>query len=233
MDSIRKSFSHELEELEVDLISLASIVSDVITRSFTAYIERDVKLAGEIEELDDMIDGMEMAIENRCLLMLARQQPMASDLRRIASILKVATEVERIADLATKIARMAKGLAKCPPLKPDIDLSPMAEKVFKMYLQAFLAFSGRNTDLAAAIIESDDEIDEYNHAFYRQLITAMRSDSNIAETGVEVITVTQSLERIADHVTNICERTIYMKTGRQPKDEYHGVPPDPTLPDAG
>jgi phosphate transport system protein len=216
-EPIRKSFAHQLEDLEKDLTELWASVETTIEQAVKSLIDRDATLAGRIIAADDAIDEKELAIDGECMRLLALQQPMATDLRLIGSISKIVTDVERVADHATKVAEKAAILASKPPLKPYVDLPLMAEKVVEMLRRSREAFTKRDEHLARAVISLDDEIDFYNRKIFEELVGLMiQNPARISEM-THLLTVVHSIERIGDHVTNMCERIIYMITGTLPK----------------
>lgn len=216
-DTIRKSFAHQLDDLERELVTLGSTVQVVIEQSVKALLERDIALADRIIDGDDVIDAKEIEIDNECMRLLALQQPMATDLRLIGSISRIASDVERIADHATKIAEKAKILSVLPQVKPYVDLPKMAERVIEMFRLSLEAFSKRDEALARSVIDIDDEIDVYNHRIFEELVQLMSHDTGVVQNVTHLLTVVHSIERIGDHVTNVCERIIYMITGALPK----------------
>ncbi|MFA6449556.1 MAG: phosphate signaling complex protein PhoU [bacterium] len=216
-ENIRKSFAQEIEDLLHSVLEMGAMTEDLIKGSVKALIEQDVALADKVIAADEEIDHKEIEIEEKCLRLLALQQPMASDLRTIESVLKIITDVERLADHTTKISKKAKILAALPQLKPYVDLPKMAERVTEMFHLSLEAFVKKDAELARKVIDMDDAVDEYNSRIFKELVDFMIKDNNCISFVSHLMVVVQSLERIADHVTNICERIIYFTTGKLSK----------------
>jgi phosphate transport system protein len=223
MEELRKSFGHQIDDLKKALLEMGGAAEVLIENAVRALIEKDVKLAESVITGDDAIDHMEYDIESRCLKLLALQQPMAIDLRVISGALKIVTDIERLADHATKIAKQAIILAGMPQIKPYVDLPMMAGKVITMLKLSLDAFSKIDVGAAKSIIALDDEIDEYNRKIFTELVDFMIKDSKVVGQVSHLMSVVHSLERIADHVTNICERIIFVSTGVPPKADHSGT----------
>jgi phosphate transport system protein len=217
MDEMRKTFSHNLEDLQQSMLEMGALAEELIKESVKALITRDVALAEKVIAADDEIDRMEIDIENRCMRLLALQQPMAKDLRMIGGVLKIISDIERLSDHTTKISKKAIILSGLPQLKPYVDLPKMAERVIEMFKLSLDAFVKSDAESAKKVIDMDDAIDEYNHTIFAELVEYMRRDHESISYASHLMVVVQSLERIADHVTNICERIIYVSTGKLPK----------------
>ena len=217
MDDIRKTYSQELEHLQHSLLEMGAMAEELIKSSVKSLIEKDIALADKTIAADDEIDEKEAEIDAMCMKLIALQQPMAGDLRLISSVLKIVTDVERLSDHTTKIAKKAKILSELPQLKPYVDLPKMANRVIEMFKLSLDAFIRHDYAMASKIIEMDDEIDVYNHKIFRELVDYMIKDPASINYVAHLMVVVQSLERIADHVTNICERIIYIATGDLPK----------------
>ncbi|HHY93027.1 MAG TPA: phosphate signaling complex protein PhoU, partial [Firmicutes bacterium] len=164
---------------------------------------------------DDLIDTMELDIENRCLRLLALQQPMASDLRVIGTALKIVTDLERMADHASDIAKVTIRLQGQPLIKPLVDIPRMATIARQMTRQSLDAFVQRDVNMALAMIESDHEVDHLYSQIFRELLTYMMEDPRTIQQATYLLFVGMYLERIADHATNLGEWIIYMVTGEK------------------
>jgi phosphate transport system protein len=165
-----------------------------------------------LEDLD--INRKRYETEERCLELLATQQPMARDLRTIVAVLHVIVDLERMGDHAEGIAKVAIMLADEPPLKPYIDIPRMAEVGIRMLRGSIEAFKQRDVDMARRVCDDDDEVDALYDQVYRELITFMINDPRTIERATHITWIAHNLERIADRVTNICERVVYMVQGR-------------------
>ncbi len=209
----RELYLKELDTLKTDVVRMATMAGEAIHAAVEALRDRDIARAEHIIAEDDKIDALHMDLENRCMRLLATQQPMASDLRAIASVLAITIDVERMADHAEGISKATKRLADQPLLKPLIDIPRMEELVQQMLREAMDAFLRRDPALAETMTKKDDEIDGLRSQVFRELLTYMLSDPKTTPRALELLLVAQHLERAADHITNIGERVIYMVTG--------------------
>ncbi len=209
----RELYLRELEALKTDIIRMAAMAGGAIHEAVEALRDRDVGHAERIIADDDRIDALHMDLENRCMRLLALQQPMASDLRTIAAVFAITIDLERMADHAEGISKAVRRLADQPLLKPLIDIPRMEELVQQMLRDAMDAFLRRDAALAEAMAKKDDEIDGLRSQVFRELLTYMLSDPRTTPRALELLLVAQHLERAADHITNIGERVIYMVTG--------------------
>jgi phosphate transport system protein len=209
----RKTFDAQLKELGQQLLKMGSFVEGMLDGAMQALIRQDVNLADEVIRRDDIADEMDLEIETASMRLLALQQPMSKDLRTIGTALKIITDLERIGDYSVDIARAAKQLAGEPYFKPLVDLPKMAELTKKMVRDALQAFVERNIDKALRVCEDDDAVDELNRALFEELMDFMRKDPKLVMQAAHFILISRYLERIADHVTNVAERIVYMETG--------------------
>jgi phosphate transport system protein len=193
---------------------MGSMVSKAIARSTEALQNRDLKLAQQIINDDQKINQKRFEIEEKCVQLIATQQPMASDLRAIISVLNIITELERIGDYAEGNAKIAIMIGNEPPLKPLIDIPHMAEKTIDMLNRSLDAFIKRDADAAKAIIAEDDFIDNLYDQVFRELLFFMAEDPKTITRATRLIWVAHNLERSADRVTNICERVVFIVNGR-------------------
>lgn len=209
----RTAFERQLTEIQDDMLVLATMAEAAIERSIDALKNRDVELARQIIADDLKINEKRYNTEEKCLELVATQQPLASDLRTIVAVLHIIVDLERIADHAEGNAKLALMLADEPPLKPYIDIPRMAQKGIEMLRASLEAFKDRDTERARAICEMDDEVDALYDQVYRELLTYMIQDPQTIQRATYLIWVAHNLERIADRVTNICERVVFMVTG--------------------
>jgi phosphate transport system protein len=210
----RAAFEQQLTRIQEDMLVLAWMVSDAITRGIRALKERDVSLAQQIVADDLRINRKRYEIEEQCLEIMATQQPLASDLRTIVSVLHIIVDLERMGDHAEGIAKVAGMLADEPQLKPYIDIPRMAEVANRMLISSLEAFKNRDADLARRTCDEDDEVDALYDQVYRELVTYMVNDPKTIERATHLTWVAHNLERIADRVTNICERVVYLVEGK-------------------
>jgi phosphate transport system protein len=209
----RVSFDRELKQLQDQLLELGSMVGHAIARSVEILKNQDVAEARRLMAEDSEINRRRYAIESETLILIARQQPMAIDLRILAAVLQIATELERIADYAKGIAKITVIISRKPLMKPLIDIPRMAQRAEQMLHQALESFMQRDVELARSIARSDREINYLYQQIYRELVTFILADPSKIEDASHLIWVAHNLERTADRVVNICERVIFTVTG--------------------
>jgi phosphate transport system protein len=210
---IRKTFEHELQQVKDEILVLGSMVEQAVADSMEALKKRDIKVSKMIYEQDRKINEKRFAIENQCMILIATQQPMARDLRLLASMLDVASEMERMGDYAKGIATINIRMGDQPLLKPLIDLPRMAAIAAGMLHRALTAFVNEDVEAARAIPAEDDEVDALYDQIYRELMTFVIQDPKVIERANLLLWAAHNMERLADRVTNICERTVFVVTG--------------------
>jgi len=210
----RDQFHQELQHLQEELLVMSSMVEKAIERSVTALKTRDAVMARQIVDDDRNINQQRFRIEEGCLLLIATQQPMASDLRTLAAILNIITDLERMGDHAAGIAKITLLVANEPPLKPLVDIPRMAEIACQMLHGSLAAFLKRDVAEAQRIAGRDDEVDQLYDQVYRELLTFMMADPGTIDRATHLLWVAHNLERIADRVTNICERVLFLVSGK-------------------
>ena len=210
----RETFERDLQELEDELLTLGKRVEQAITDSVASLKERDREEAERLVKQDRELNEKRYALEAKALTLIATQQPMAGDLRTIAAILSLASELERIGDYAKGIAKINLMMGDEPLLKPLIDVPRMAEKTRDMLDRALQAFADRDVDLARSIPSEDDEVDGLYNQVYRELLTYIISDPRTIDQATYLLWVAHNLERAADRVINICERVIFTVSGK-------------------
>ena len=210
----RTSFERHLHELQDDVLVLGSMVEKAIYRSMDALKNRDLELAKQVIADDSEIDRKRFDIEEKCIELIVTQQPVASDLRIIVAVLNIIIDLERIGDHAEGIGKITLMIGNEPPLKPLIDLPRMAQKTGDMLRRSLDAFVSRDAEAARQISKEDDEIDALYDQVFRELLTFMAEDSKTITRATRLIWVAHNLERSADRVTNICERVVFVVTGK-------------------
>jgi phosphate transport system protein len=208
-----KHLERDLENLQRDIVGLATSVEEAIHKAIRSLQNRDVDLANDVISGDDKIDQEENAIEEECLKMLALHQPVAVDLRRVAACLMINTDLERMADLAEDIAERAIALSRPPLLPIPEKLQRMTDLTTTMVRQSLDAFVNLDTQLARTVCRLDDEVDHLNDDIIQELIQVMKEKPTMVEPGLSLFSATRHLERIADHATNIAEEVIYLAEG--------------------
>jgi phosphate transport system protein len=206
----RHHFEEELQALKNRLLSMGALVEERVHDAIQALIERRLDAAERIIASDQDVNELQIEIDERCLRLLALQQPMASDLRLITAAMKINADLERIGDQAVNIGEQAVRILAHPPLKPLIDLPRMAEIAEKMTRESLDAFVRKDAKLARAILARDDEVDQLKDQVFRVLLTYMMADPGTIERALGLILISRHLERIADHATNIAEDVIFV-----------------------
>jgi phosphate transport system protein len=210
---IRKTFENELQQVKDEILVLGSMVEQSILDSVEALKKRDLKAAEDILTADREINKKRFEIENQLMILIATQQPMAHDLRLLASSMEIISELERMGDYAKGIANINLRMGDQPLLKPLIDVPRMAQKDVDMLHRSLTAFINEDIEAARSIPREDDEVDALYNQIYRELMTFVIADPKVIERANWLLWVAHNLERVADRVTNICERTIFIATG--------------------
>ena len=210
----RTDFDRSLQQIQDELLVLGSMVEKSIDRSVMALKNRDLPLSKTVIDDDDLIDDLRNKIEEKCISVIATQNPMAGDLRTVISVLYIAEELERMGDYAEGIAKISLSIGKEPMLKPLVDIPRMAEKSSKMLSRSLDALVNRDEQLAVQVCRDDNEVDELYNQVYRELLTFMISDPKTRERATYLLWVSHNIERIADRATNISERVLYLITGK-------------------
>lgn len=210
----RLTLDNKIKELTDSIIELGSMIEQAIPDSVNVLINRDLDQAKHLYYQDQIINEKRYRIEKLALITVATQQPMATDLRVLASIIDLAGELERIGDYAKGIARIAIRVRDHPPLKPSAQIPKMADLTANMLHRAISAFASQDEQSALAIPEEDDEVDRLYNLVYRELLDLMIRDQNTIDQATFFLWVAHNLERAADRVTNICERTVFTTSGR-------------------
>ncbi len=210
---IRKTFENELQQVKDEILVLGSMVEQSILNSVEALKKRDLKAAEGILAADREINKKRFEIESQLMILIATQQPMAHDLRLLASSMEIISELERMGDYAKGIANINLRMGDQPLLKPLIDVPRMAQIDVDMLHRSLTAFINEDIETARSLPKEDDEVDALYNQIYRELMTFVIADPKTIERANWLLWVAHNLERVADRVTNICERTIFIATG--------------------
>ncbi len=210
----RTDYDRDLRMLQDELLLMGNMVEKAIARSLDALRNRDLAMANEVIREDDIIDRKQNEIEERCIDLIATQQPLAGDLRILITVLHLCVELERMGDYAEGIAKISVMMGDEPPLKPLIDIPRMAHKASDMVRRSLDAFINRDVVSSMAVQSDDDEIDALYEQVYRELLTYMLGDPSVIRRATYLLWAAHNIERIADRTTNIAERVIYMVTGK-------------------
>lgn len=209
----RQEFTKELNRLHKDIIKMGAFIEESMSNMMTALRTHDVELAEHVIKNDDIIDDMERKIERECIIIVARQQPIATDLRDIASILKIVTDLERIADHCEDISEYVIKLANIGNVEVFDYIPEMAEEVSLMISDTIDAYIRKDLDLAQEIIKRDKLINKRFHESVEKLVAIMEEDQSKVKACTNYLFISKYLERMADHATNIAEWIVYFVTG--------------------
>jgi len=204
----------ELSRLHHDILSMGTRVGENLAKALEALRSGDAALADEARAGDGAVDAMQVTIEDRAAVLIATQQPVAGDLRELVAVFKLTEHLERIGDYASHLAKAAKRLAKEPYPRSLAPLESMAELEIAMIRDAVAAFLNRDSELARACALKDDEVDASHKAFLEEALDFVRENPEKAQQGMRLIRASAWLERLGDHVTNICEAVVFMVEGR-------------------
>ena len=210
---LRKTFENEIQQVKDDVLLLGSMVEQAILNSVDALKKRDIKASQKDPGCRQIINTKRFEIENKLMILIATQQPMAHDLRLLASCMEIISELERMGDYAKGIANINIRMGDAPLLKPLIDIPRMAQIGVDMLHRALTAFVNEDVETAQKIPVEDDEVDALYNQIYRELMTFVIADPTTIERANWLLWVAHNLERVADRVTNICERTVFIATG--------------------
>jgi phosphate transport system protein len=208
-----KHFAEELEDLKSRLLEMGGLVESAIYRSVAAVVEKDSDQAQQVLKNEARINQMEIEIDELATRLLATQQPMAVDMRFLTAAIKINSDLERMGDLAVNVVERALSLMHEPVLRPGIDIPQMAKLTESMVRKSLDAFVRSDADLARAVLLSDDAVDDLRDSVYEELIRFMQQSSEHVRPGVNLMFVARSLERLADHATNIAEDVLFLVQG--------------------
>lgn len=210
---VRKTFETEIQQVKDDVLILGSMVEKALLDSVDALKKRDIEAARKLFLADIEINKKRFEIENHLMILIATQQPMAHDLRFLASTMEIISELERMGDYAKGISNINLRMGDTALLKPLIDVPRMAQKGVDMLHRSLTAFVNEDVKTAETLPVEDDEVDALYNQIYRELMTYVIADPTTIERANWLLWVAHNLERFADRVTNICERTIFIATG--------------------
>jgi len=227
----REGFHKELQAIQAEMLKMGSLVEKQIHEAVHYLSTQNLAGAQVVLENDDIVDQMQINIEERCMRLIALQQPLASDLRTVVAIFKITTDVERIGDNACNIAELTLRIGEEPLIKPLIDIPFMAEQTKAMVRDSLTCFVDRDLELAEAVRQADEPIDEMYSQLFDELmgIVLEGRSEQISHQAINLLFVARYLERIADHATNIAERVMYMVTGQRV--DHMDVEPEASRPD--
>ena len=211
--SPRAEFDGELTNLQNEILVLGSMVEKAIAKSIEALRSRNIDHSREVIEEDDLIDSKQDEIEDKCIALIARQQPMATDLRQIVAFLHITVDLERMGDYAEGIGKIGLLMGEHPPLNPLIDIPRMCEIANDMLRRSLDALVKRDVAIASQVLQDDDQVDGLYDQVYRELVLLMVQDPKTIERATFLLWAAHDLERVADRATNIAEQVIYLVGG--------------------
>ena len=205
----------EITSLKKRIFEYAGLVENMIDKSIKGLLKKDKGLLDEVAEKDEpQANETEIELDDLCITLMAKYQPTAKDLRTIMMIAQMNNDLERMADLAVNIVESSLFLIERPPVKPLIDIPKMAETAIKMLKDSIDSFTHEDPELARSVCQRDDLMDDLQDQVFRELITHMMSNPSVIERSMHLIRISNSLERIADLSTNICEDVIFIVEGK-------------------
>ena len=213
-DMTQRHFDEELSDLKTKLLRMASQAEDQIDQALTALVTRDSTLARQVIERDHQVNALDVEIDEECIQLLALHQPAARDLRLVTTAMKIATELERISDLAENVCERAIELNEEPQLKPYIDIPMMGKMARGMVKESIDAFVKGDATLARKVLANDDYVDDLMEQLFRELLSFMLEDTRTISRAIRLSFIAKYLERIADHATNIAELVVYLVEGK-------------------
>jgi phosphate transport system protein len=213
-ERVVRHFQEELEQLKNRLLEMGGLAEERVRTAVDGLVSRDLTLVQQVLQGDGPINQLHIEVDNRCFMLLALHQPMAVDLRAIVSAVKINTDLERVGDLAVNIAEAVTRYLEHPPVKELIDIPRMARVAQTMLRDALDAFVRRDTALAEAVLNQDDELDGLKTQVFRELLTYMLQAPSTIEPALDLILISRHLERIGDHATNIAEDVIFMVSAK-------------------
>ena len=210
----QRHFDEELADLKTKLLRMAGLAEDQIDKALTALVTRDSALARQVIERDHQVNALDVEIDEESILLLALHQPAAHDLRLVTTMMKIATELERISDLAENVCERAIELNEEPQLKPYIDIPRMGNLARKMVKESIDAFVKDDAVLARKVLTDDDDVDDLMEQLFRELLSFMLEDTRTISRAIRLSFIAKYLERMGDHATNIAELVVYLVEGK-------------------
>ena len=211
---MKRHFDEEQKVVKEKILRMGAMVEEQIANAIKALVERKTDLARQVISNDHRVNALDVAIDEDCLRLIALYQPMAIDLRFLTTAMKIATELERMSDLAENICERAIELNEEPQLKPYIDIPRMGDHALLMVKEALDSFVNRDARLARKVCNDDDFMDDLTHQIFRELLSFMMEDPHTTSRAVRITFISKYLERVADHATNVAELVVYLVEGK-------------------
>ncbi len=209
----RQHFSEQLREMYQEVLQMGTLVEEALQKALTAVTNRDTALAESVKENDHAIDTLQFSIDKRCTEIIATEQPVATDLREILVAMKIASDLERIGDHARHLVRVMDQLSDEVFRETMPQFRRMTEQGIEMVHDSITAYVNHDAELARTVARRDDDIDIMHRALYKELLAMIAANPDRVETGTSLVFLNRFLERLGDHVTNMCEWIVYTKTG--------------------
>lgn len=216
---MERKFQNQLDEIKSLLLTMGGAVEKALETVVTGLIQRDLKKLEGVFAIEERINACQVELDQACAEFLAKQGPVATDLRLVISIIKINSDLERMGDQCVNIAHSGKDFIEKQGTFSLQEIQVMSSIAQKMTKQALDCFVSRNQEVAQSVLMTDDELDRRKHVVFQQMIQEMKQDSNAIEPALDLILIARNLERMGDHATNIAEDVIYVSTG---KDVRHG-----------
>lgn len=210
---MRQNYDEQLMNLNQDILNMGAMAEKILDMTIKALLEKDYELALEVIEFEKEIDRVELELEDKCVQLIALQQPIAKDLRRIIGIIKMIIDLERVGDYSENIAEIVIKIGKDKFIKPLVDIPKMAEISKKMIRLSLDSYVKEDAELAKEVFDMDDIVDDLYEKIYLELLTILSKDASVMDQVIDLLFIGRYLERIADHATNICENVNYIVKG--------------------
>ena len=210
---MRQNYDEQLMSLNQDILNMGAMAEKILDMTIKALLEKDYELALEVIEFEKEIDRVELELEDKCVHLIALQQPIAKDLRRIIGIIKMIIDLERVGDYSENIAEIVIKIGKDKFIKPLVDIPKMAEISKKMIRLSLDSYVKEDAELAKEVFDMDDIVDDLYEKIYLELLTILSKDAGVMDQVIDLLFIGRYLERIADHATNICENVNYIVKG--------------------
>jgi phosphate transport system protein len=211
---MQRSFDQEFDALKNLILDMGSKVEAAVDAAIHGLVSRNAAHLKKVYQLEEMINAAHVSVDDTCIKLIARQSPLATDLRLVFSVVKINADLERMGDQAVNIASNSEHYLKVEPIKPLVDLPKMTEEVRSMIRDALISFTKQDMILAEKVLRQDDIVDNYKDTIFRDLSELMKNDPSIIDPALNLILIARNLERLGDHATNIAEETIFDVSGK-------------------
>lgn len=218
-DHTVKAYDDDLTILKTMLAQMGGLAEDQLAKALSALVKRDIRLADQVIQTDEKLDALEVAVEEKAILTIAKRQPVATDLREIMVAIRVSSDLERIGDLAKNVAKRTHAIPDVLPRKLIAGLTRMGELSLSQLKTVLDAYSSRDAESAISVWQHDEDIDALYNSIFRELLTYMMEDPRMISVCTHLLFATKNIERIGDHATNVAENIYYLVSGKTLKEE--------------